>query len=57
MNWRIACWRRDRVFMVGSYWPLRRLAGRLHRIDSPRGDERGLLQRIGENACSCQQIV
>jgi hypothetical protein len=23
--------------MMGSYWPLRRLAGRLHRIDSPQG--------------------
>src|SRR5215210_9555661 len=57
MNWRIACWRRDTVFIVGSYWPLRRLAGRLQRIGSSPGDKRDLPQRIGENACSCQQSV
>src|SRR5215204_7514896 len=57
MNWRIACWRRDRVFMVGSYWLLRRIAGRLRRTDSPLRDELGLPQRIGENACSCQLLA
>ena len=55
MNWRIACWRRDRVFHgVAPTGSLRRLAGRLRRIGLAPWGERGLAQRIGENACSCQ---